>query len=452
MQYETDSGLIVNDRRHSRSNPDDPRSWPPNDNDPGDGTGAGPDSSDGAGNTTVMYQGEQPDVMTSSIGVPSVQAWSGWPVEWSTPNWGTSVGITQMIQRVSTVFGAIDMNASILSTMPPYRLAGRTVVDPLPWMTNPQPEVYTGWIEALHQVVTSFYCGEAFLWCTSRYSDGTVRNWVMLEPSWVDVKMMGQIRRYYMQNVDITEDVLHLRYTSWPGQPHGIGPLAALATNLFGVTAMERYQSNLAVRGGIPWAVLTAPGNLTKDQATTLRENFVTARMSAAGAPATLSGGVTLEALSISPKDMALIELRQFEEARIATLLGVPPLLMGLPSGDSMTYKNAEGIYDFHWRAYLRPKAAAIMEAISHWALPSTQSVELNRDEYVRPAFAERVEGYSKLFAILDPLTGKRGITVDEIRQAERLAVLDNTQPVPPELMSPIDQTAGQEPADQAAQ
>jgi phage portal protein BeeE len=143
--------------------------------------------------------------------------------------------------------------------------------------------------------------------------------------------------------------------------------------------------------------------------------------MSAMGAPAVMSGGVTLAPFTINPKDMALLELRQFDEARISTLLSVPPVLMGLPTGDSMTYKNIEGIYDFHWRAYLRPKAATIMEAISGWALNMNQTVELNRDEYVRPAVAERVSAWSELFNIHDEATGERAITIAEIRAAEKL-------------------------------
>jgi HK97 family phage portal protein len=440
MRYQTPSGLVVTDRRHSRSDMgwtpegyDDPRSWPPNENEnppPPDQPGVGPNMSEGFGNTHVMY----PDWW------PQVQAWSGWPTEWNTPNWGGSLGLPEVMRRVSTVFGCIDMNSSILSTMPPYRMAGRQLIDPLPWMSNPQPEVYTGWTEAFKQVVIAYYSGEAFLWATNRYADGTVRNWVMLNPEWVDVQMLGQTRVYYFGQrdqggVDISEDVLHLRYMSWPGYPRGMGPLSALANNLFGVEAMERYQSNLATRGGIPWGVITAPGNLGKTQATTLRQNFVEARMSAMGAPAVLSGGVTLTPFNITPRDMALLELRQFDEARISVLLGVPPLLMGLPSGDtSMTYKNAEGIYDFHWRAHLKPKAATIMEAISNWTLPSTQSVELNRDEYVKPTATERATVYTALWNIFDPATGQRAITIDEIREAERLAVLDNTAPAPPPL------------------
>ena len=373
-----------------------------------------------------MYDASQP---------PPVQAWSGWPVEWSTPNWGEAAGgLAGIINRVSTVFGAIDLNSSILSTMPPYRVSGTTVLPPLPWMKNPQPEVYTGWTEAFKQLILSYFNGEAFLWATSRYMDGpdggpgTVRTWVMLNPAWVKIDMSGQVRRYLMGGIDITSDVLHLRYTSWPGDPHGHGPLEALAYNLFGASALERYQSGLATRGGIPWGVLTAPGNLSADQAMMMRDNFVAARLSAMGAPAVMSGGVTLAPFTINPKDMALLELRQFDEARIATLLRCPPTLLGLSAGDgSLVYQNVTSIYDFHWRAHLRPIAATVMEAVSGWALTGPQSVELNRDEYVRPAFAERVAGYATLYNIHDEETGERAISIEEIRTAERLNGLGAT-------------------------
>jgi HK97 family phage portal protein len=429
MRYATESGLVVTDRRHVRA--DDPRAWPDNGNvQPPPPVGVGPTTSEGFGNDHVMY----PDQAWWGAALPPMQAWSGWPVEWSTPNWGmgAQTALGGVIGRVSTVFGAVDLNSSVLSTMPPYRLQGSKVIDPLPWMSNPQPEVYTGWSEAMKQLIVSYYNGEAFLWATSRYADGTggaagtVRTWVVLNPAWVDVEQVGQVRRYEMGGLDITDDVLHIRYASWPGVPHGIGPLAALAYNLFGAAALEKYQAMLSTRGGIPWGVLTAPGNLNQPQAQQLRDNFVTARLSAMGAPAVMSGGVTLQPFTISPKDMALLELRAFDEARICTLLGVPALLMGLPTGEkSLTYHNAESIYDFHWRAYLRPKASTILEALSNWALSGPQRIEVNRDEYVRPGFTDRVNAWSVLFNIFDPDTGERAVTIDEIRTAERIGDVD---------------------------
>lgn len=275
MRYELPSGIIVEDRRHSRTNWDDPRGWTPNENvdpPPPDQPGVGPNMSEGFGNDHVMYPdpGITPQYTSSVSGaLPPMQPWSGWPVEWNTPMWGAFMGTHEMLLKSSAAFGAIDMNSSILSTMPPYLLSGRQIIDPLPWLSNPQPEVYTGWTEFFKQLIISYWGGgEAFLWATNRYANGQVRNFVMLNPEWVDVQVMGQIRSYFLGSrdkggIDITEDCLHLRYISWPGYPHGIGPMAALATNLFGVAAMEQYEANLAMRGGIPWGVLTAPETST---------------------------------------------------------------------------------------------------------------------------------------------------------------------------------------------
>jgi phage portal protein BeeE len=108
----------------------------------------------------------------------------------------------------------------------------------------------------------------------------------------------------------------------------------------------------------------------------------------------------------------------QFTESRIAQLLGVPPFLAGLPvtggSGDSMTYANVSQLFDYHDRSALRPYTNSLMEALSNWALPRGQAVELNRDEYSRPAFNERAEAWVKL--------KEAGlVTSEQFQAAERL-------------------------------
>ena len=134
-----------------------------------------------------------------------------------------------------------------------------------------------------------------------------------------------------------------------------------------------------------------------------------------------LSGGVEFETLQLSPTDMALLDLSQFNEARIAVLLGVPPFLVALPSGgDPMTYTNTQWVFVFHWRAGLSPKAAAVMAALSSWLLPRGTTVELNRDEYTKPELLERAQTWAVLHGIVDEETGARVLNVPEIRQLER--------------------------------
>lgn len=384
------------------------------------------DSSESSG-SLVMYDANAP-------APPYVERWDGWPVEWATPNWGSTVGLMDITRRVSTVFAAMDLQARVLSTMPPYRTRNGKVVNPLAWMRNPQPGVYNGWSDAFKQVVISYLSGEAILWATERFREtGAVMSWVVLDPAWVRIELDGMLRRYTSMSTgeDITADVLHIRYASWPGEPHGIGPLASAAQSLVGAAALEQYQADLASRGGIPWGVITAPGRLTADQATDMRSQYVTARAGARGAPAVFSGGATLSSMNLSPRDMALLELRQFDEARLSVLLGAPPFLLGLPSGgDSLTYSTVEGIYDYHWRSSLRPMAATLMEAVGNWALAgrveSSEAIELNRDEYVRPPLDKRAAAYATLHGIVEVDSAgmeKRAMTVDEIRAAERMDV-----------------------------
>ena len=147
----------------------------------------------------------------------------------------------------------------------------------------------------------------------------------------------------------------------------------------------------------------------------------MSARTSAIGEPAVLSGGVTWEAVQLNPEQMALTDLAKHNESRIAILLGVPPFLVGLPSGgDSMTYANVSSVFDYHWRAGLRPKAHTVMSALSGWLLPRGVRVEVNNDQYVQPGPYERAQTDQILAGIVDPATGKQAKTVAEIRAEER--------------------------------
>ena len=158
-----------------------------------------------------------------------------------------------------------------------------------------------------------------------------------------------------------------------------------------------------------------------------LKADWVAARASSIGEPAVLSGGIEWKPTQINPHDMALTDLLDKQEGRIAHLLGVPSELVGIPtSTDAMTYKNVTMWFDMHWRTGLRPKAQKVMAALSGWALPRGTQVELNRDEYVAAEPLERAQTAQILAAIVDPVTGQPALSVQEIRAAERL---DNSTP-----------------------
>jgi phage portal protein BeeE len=195
----------------------------------------------------------------------------------------------------------------------------------------------------------------------------------------------------------------------------------------------------MAASGGVPTSVLVHPGRLSAEQAAALQSQWVTARTSALGLPAVLAGGVDFRTIAVDPEKMALVELSQWNEARIAVLLGVPPVFMGLPSGgDSMTYKNLDQLLEYRWRAALSPMAAAVMAALSGWALPRGTVVEVDRDEFVAPGPLERAQA-AQIWASIGVKSPA------EIAQTERVSEIATADVSSPDAEAPAgpDQPTG---------
>ena len=337
--------------------------------------------------------------------------WSGWPADWATPNWW---GHFQALTDVA--WGCIDLNASIMASMPPY-LVGASPTLPDDWMINPDPDKYTGWSEFFKQYIWDYQLGEVFVLTTARYSNTWPARFHVVDPWLVNVDMVGGRRVYSIGGLDVTADMLHVRYQSRTSDAHGHGPLEAGRSRVIAAGVLMQYATNLAQGGGIPNAVLKHPDELTSQQSTTLQTQWVEARISSMGLPAVLSGGIEFETLQFNPTEMALLDLAQHNESRICVLLGVPPFQMGLPSGgDSMTYSNVNSLFDYHWRSGLRPKGSTVMEALSGWLLPRGTTIELNRDAYIQPGPLERAQTWQILID-LDV------ITVEQVQAIERYNV-----------------------------
>jgi len=353
---------------------------------------------------------------TRSLPSLSPSPWDGWPSEWGVPNWDFGSRLNEL---VDVAWACLDLNSSVLSSMPVYRTRSGRIVEASTWMTNPDPTIYTSWHEFAKQLFWDYQLGEAFVLPVARFADGFPMTFRVVPPWMIDVEMKGGVRRYRLGGIngpDVTDEILHIRYKSTTDGAHGVGPLEAAGGRMLTAGVLAQYVRQIVSTGGVPDYTLETDATLTNDQAQALLDRWMVSRASNLGAPPVLDTSVTLKThMAMSPKDMAMLEIAQFTEARIAVLLGVPPYLMALPSGgDSMTYSNVSSLFDFHDRSSLRPKAAAVMAALSDWALPGPQKAELNRDEYSRPAFNERAVAWVQL-------VGAGIMSVDEVRAAERL-------------------------------
>jgi HK97 family phage portal protein len=356
--------------------------------------------------------------------------WAGYPSQWGTgwSNWGPGAGLQDPVmgRKVSTVFSCVELNANALGSMPVSISEKGRPIDPetYAWTDNPDPRLYSGWDEFVVQWAVSMWTrGEAFICSTGMDWDTFLPNtFMVLDPDRVQVEFDSDgLRRYQLEGQPLLGlDVLHTRYLTLAGWPHGLSPLQAAAGNLRSAGALEQYGANLAEGGGIPWGVLTSEQRLSSRQAQLARQQYRQQRADLTGDPVVLGMGLSLDTLNLSPKDMALLELRVFDEQRIASALGVPPWLAGLPQPEGMTYANAISLFGFHWRR-LRPISKRLTTGLSAWALPRGRRATLNAGDYVQPDLGERTGAYKEMHA-------EGALLTDEWRALENLPPLTAAQ------------------------
>lgn len=394
----------------------------PNENPPGTPpTVGGADYSPGDPDGLVLEELDEEPV-SRSLPFLAPSPWDGWPEGWST-QWQHHQHLSKL---VDTAWFCLDLNASILSTMPLYRLQSGDIQRQLSWMINPDPDIYTGWDEFAKQLFWDYMLGEAFVLPSEFYANGFPSTFRVIPPWMVSAeigfdRVTGMRRREYrIGSVDVTDSILHIRYKSTTEDARGHGPLEAGAGRMVASEVLQRYIKELPANARPPYWI-EDPRVLSKAEADELLEQFLDSRVRNLGRPAVMWGGTTIGSHPIpSAKDMALLDLAQYTDSMIARDLGVPARLANLPSGgDPMTYSNVESEFDFHDRWSLRTKARAVMSALSGWALPRGQTVEVNRDEYTRPSFNERAEGYKKL-AETGAILGEHPLSAEQIMTMER--------------------------------
>lgn len=416
VQRVTDSGLIVSQRSLI------PGSEPvvPNDNAPADvppSTVGPPSATPGDPNGLDVVEVGEPAPWPRSVVRPS--RWAGYPAEWDVPLWGG-----RTTDLTDTAWACIDLNARVVSIMPPYLVGAATSLN-ADWLNNPDPDIYNSWIDFAKQLLWDYLLGEAFVLVTARYDNGNgyPARFHVVAPWLVDVDMVAGMRRYRIGDENVTGDIIHVPYQIRTDEPHGHGPLEAGALRLVAARMLARYAFNMVAGGGLPVGVLEYPDELTAQQSAELQHQWVEARMASMGLPAVVSGGVTFTAAAYSPEQLTLMDLSRWNESRISVLLGVPPFLVGLPSGgDSMTYSNVSQVFDYHWRAGLSTFATTCMAALSFHLLPRGTAVEVNRDEYVKADPLSRAQ----MWAIYNDM----GLAWDQIAEAERFDA--NAAPAPP--------------------
>ena len=163
--------------------------------------------------------------------------------------------------------------------------------------------------------------------------------------------------------------ILHMRFYHPLNDHYGLSPIEAAATAIDIHNEASRWNKALLDNSARPSGALVygSPESMPPAQFERLKreleDSFQGARN--AGRPLLLEGGLDWKAMSLSPRDMDFIALKQMAAREIALALGVPPLLLGLP-GDT-TFSNYQEANRTFWRQTVIPLVTRTTKALSGW-------------------------------------------------------------------------------------
>ena len=188
-------------------------------------------------------------------------------------------------------------------------------------------------------------------------------------------------------------NVVHLKGFHPADDHYGAGCLAAAAQAIAIHNAASQWNRALLDNAARPsGALVYEPGDgsaLAPDQFDRIKQELTQAYQGAgnAGRPMLLEGGLSWQAMALSPADMDFAGLKAAAARDIALAFGVPPMLLGLP-GDN-TYANFREAGRALWRLTLLPLAGRILDGLgqglSPWFADKALRVDLDRV----PALAE---------------------------------------------------------------
>jgi HK97 family phage portal protein len=178
----------------------------------------------------------------------------------------------------------------------------------------------------------------------------------------------------------------------------GMSPLAHQRNTLGIAQAAESQTSRIYVNGGKPSGVLTYDKFLTTEQRDQLKTKYNTLTDGNNTRFMVLEGGMTFNAVSLTPEDIELLDSRKFQISEICRWYGVPSVMVNDNSGGTVWGSGIEQIVAGFYKVTLRPLLEKIEASIINNLMSGTDSlkheVEFAFDALTRSDLKTRFDSY----------------------------------------------------------
>jgi HK97 family phage portal protein len=225
---------------------------------------------------------------------------------------------------------------------------------------------------------------------------------------------------YPVDFVKMTSPVLHVKTFNPLNDWYGMSPLEAAILSLDQMNSANKWNLSTLQNSATPSGVLTVEpsdvnpgGTLTTEQFDKLKAD-IEERYSGhnnTGRPMLLEGGMKWTQMSLSPKDMDFLNSKNVTARDIASVFGVPPLLLNI-SGDN-TYSNFKEARLSLYEETVIPIMSLFVDELNRWLTPYYgEDLSLEMDLDAVPAIQEKRE------ARFTSINSASFLTVNEKREA----------------------------------
>lgn len=149
----------------------------------------------------------------------------------------------------------------------------------------------------------------------------------------------------------------------------GLSPLSYASKSIGIAIAADNRVSKVYSNGAKPAGILTIDKTLTAEQRTQIKKNFKELEDGNEDRLFVLEAGMQYAQVSMTPKDIELLDSRRFQIEDIGRFLGVPSVLLNQTFGQSTLGSNVSEILSAFYKLNLRPYLEKIEASVPRWLM-----------------------------------------------------------------------------------